>query len=683
MSHVHLLIRSHMNTGSQWHRNLHIVWSGQIRGIHRRHISCGLSRLPCRKIFHYHFCGFFFRLYQLRRRHICHGHRCHSMCVLSKPIDIERRWRLQQLQVCSRVYRPRRLRPSVQQRKDCSSQWYEGTIPLCNNVHKWRWRIFEHWRSWGRSNRRQHNCCRRLHNGNKVLAVHCYLGFLSWMRARNIYEEFKHLFISGILQRKQCFLWRSTNLYRSDGQYGHALNGKYHGNYRNRYISCVFDGSLCGKNMVRVVGSLKCRFLDAMHSFCAHAYKSVDAHAHAHVVTTMQACDIGKYKSTMGSQACSNCQAGSLTAGTGSSSQSACLCNAGFETINLQCVACPAGKYKDAADESCQTCPAGTSSTTSGNALASNCLCNAGSTGPGGGPCNPTPAGSWSGSDGVANSCPADSYAPAGSTAVTQCVCNAGYSGPNGGPCTACSAGTYKSITGSASCSNCQYGSSSPSGSTSENDCVLGAGYAGPLGGPYTLCSANTYNTGTATTCSSCPANSQSPAGSTSIAECKCNIGFTGPNGGQCSSCPDGTYKATVGSAPCSASPAGTTCPAGATSAASCPCDPGTSGPGGGPCTTCDVGKYSANGDSCVSCPSNSISPAGSTSDSACQCNVGYTGSAASCTACAVGAYKATTGNVMSSFVRALKHVAIRLRATEWNSSVQIHCHHDNDDSVL
>lgn len=363
-----------------------------------------------------------------------------------------------------------------------------------------------------------------------------------------------------------------------------------------------------------------------------------------------EACAIGTYKSESGSQACTSCQAGSLTQSTGSSSQTACLCSAGFETTNLQCTACLAGKYKGMNDAWCMSCPTGTSSSTTGNTLVSSCVCNAGTSGNGGGPCTPTAAGSWSGSDGVVSTCPENSFSPAGSSSSTACMCNAGFVGANGATCTGCAAGKYKTSPGSVGCLDCPEGSSSPSGSASATTCVLGAGYSGPVGGPYTQCGANTYNSGSSTTCSICPTDSQSPVRSISINECQCNAGFTGSNGGTCSICPAAKYKSTIGSAPCSSSPAGTSCPAGVTSATLCPCDPGTAGPGGGPCSRCDAGKYSADGKVCTSCPSNSISPAGSTSESDCTCNAGYTGSAPACTACPVGAYKTSTGDPASKF---------------------------------
>lgn len=59
---------------------------------------------------------------------------------------------------------------------------------------------------------------------------------------------------------------------------------------------------------------------------------------------------------------------------------------------------------------------------------------------------------------GICEACPANTFSSAGSFAVTSCLCNAGFTGPDGGVCEQCTAGKFKSITGSASCTNCEVG---------------------------------------------------------------------------------------------------------------------------------------------------------------------------------------------------------------------------------
>ena len=97
------------------------------------------------------------------------------------------------------------------------------------------------------------------------------------------------------------------------------------------------------------------------------------------------------------------------------------LAGDGPENPFMTCVACEAGKYKDAVGDSACT------------------------------------------------ACPANSNSSAGSG---NCTCISGYTGPDGGACEACEAGKYKVASGSDACTACAAGSSSSEGSTASTACI-------------------------------------------------------------------------------------------------------------------------------------------------------------------------------------------------------------------
>jgi hypothetical protein len=242
--------------------------------------------------------------------------------------------------------------------------------------------------------------------------------------------------------------------------------------------------------------------------------------------------------------------------------------------------------------------------------------------------------------------CPTNSNSPARLSSVkgTSCTCNAGSTGPNGGPCEPCVAGKYKTLTGTATCTNCGAGTYSSAGSTA----CMG-------------CGAGTYSAAVGATaswrCSPCPSNSISPVGSSALTSCTCSTGSTGPNGGLCAPCAAGkykeltgtvtctpcgagTYSAAVGAtaiSKCSACPPNSNSPAGSAAFTSCTCNTGSTGPNGGPCAVsnaaCVAGKYktltgtatASPSSTCIACPPNSNSPAGSESLTSCTCNAGST----------------------------------------------------------
>jgi hypothetical protein len=253
--------------------------------------------------------------------------------------------------------------------------------------------------------------------------------------------------------------------------------------------------------------------------------------------------------------------------------------------------------------------------------------------------------------------CPTNSNSPARLSSVkgTSCTCNAGSTGPNGGPCEPCLAGKYKTLTGTATCTNCGAGTYSPAGSAACMNCGAGR-YSTAVGAQVS------------STCIACPSNSNSPAGSAALTSCTCNTGSTRSNGGSCTQCVAGKYKALTGTATCtdcgtgtysttlgaadsskcSACPSNSNSPAGSAALTSCTCNAGSPGPNGGPCAPCVAGKYkvwtgtvtcedcgagtysaavgASTSSTCSVCPSNSNSPAGSAALTSCTCNTGSTG---------------------------------------------------------
>ena len=374
------------------------------------------------------------------------------------------------------------------------------------------------------------------------------------------------------------------------------------------------------------------------------------------------------------------------------------VCAAGTYRVVSACVNCAAGKYSPATgatlESTCVSCP-GNSNSPSPSTVVTACTCNAGSTGPDGDVCSLCVAGKYKIGTGIAActdcaagkysatagatlestcvTCPGNSNSPSPSSAVTACSCNAGSTGPDGGVCTACVAGKYKLATGNAVCTDCAAGKYSPTaGATLESTCVA------------------------------CPANSNSPSQSTAVTACTCNAGSTGPDGSVCTTCVAGKYKLATGNAVCTDCAAGkysptagatfsticAACPAnsgasctGCSAAAGCTCNAGSTGPDGSACSPCAAGKYKISTgnaactdcaaakylgtqgatveSACLSCPGNSNSPGPSTASTACTCNVGFTGpDGGTCTSCAAGKYKITTGNAVCTDCSAGKYSA-------------------------
>jgi len=176
-----------------------------------------------------------------------------------------------------------------------------------------------------------------------------------------------------------------------------------------------------------------------------------------------QACEVGKYSSTLGATECLDCPANSDSL---SSASTACACNAGWSGQAAGCTECVSGKYKIASgDAMCTNCSAGQYSTVAG--ATSN----------------------------VCQGCPSNSNAPEASDEEVDCTCNAGSTGPDGENCTQCMAGTYKLFTGAVACEACEVGK-------------------------------YTSQSGTKV-CLDCPANASSLVQSSVSTACTCNAGFS------------------------------------------------------------------------------------------------------------------------------------------------------------
>ena len=266
------------------------------------------------------------------------------------------------------------------------------------------------------------------------------------------------------------------------------------------------------------------------------------------------ACQIGKYKDTVGSSwctscppstfsgavnatsidTCSSCQ-GNSTSLLGSASKDYCQCNVGFIHEGAGCAACLPGTYNPRlAQIACSNCTVGTYSLNYGATSNETCAsCSATEYSPEGSAlCQP---------------CPPNSVAAAGSSRIQDCGCTFGYTGATASLCEKCAPGSFKNITGNWLCQSCSVNSYSLSGATALTACFCNPGYTGAYGpfcvacviGKYksvygssacTDCPVNTYADRTGmTVCTSCVATSASPVASVTIWNCTCNAGYKGP----------------------------------------------------------------------------------------------------------------------------------------------------------
>jgi len=306
-------------------------------------------------------------------------------------------------------------------------------------------------------------------------------------------------------------------------------------------------------------------------------------------------CITGKYKTQAGSEACTDCGAGTFsdavnssvntcencTAGTystdnkshcepclnsdappASDSITNCVCNAGWSGPNSPCVGCLAGQYKtDAGSHACIRCAAGKFSDSVASSTQDNCVnCSAGSRSTQNrASCDLCPPGSYS-MDGESQCrlCPANTNSTVGSS-LSECVCVAGLSGTNQN-CTACVPGKFKANAGDHACADCAAGKYS---NTSAVTCAL--------------CVAGKYSTDGEPQCRLCLALTYSILVGGSLANCLCMPGWSGTEQ-KCTACVPGKFKANVGDHACAG------CASGKYSS--------TAAVG---CVDCDAGKYSAD----------------------------------------------------------------------------------------
>lgn len=410
---------------------------------------------------------------------------------------------------------------------------------------------------------------------------------------------------------------------------------------------------------------------------------------------TCTQCVNGKYKSLIGSAACSNCNSGYVSnddysdcnacdAGKyeendeclscaainvnlySAAGSTVCLCNAGSSgPDDGPCQLCAVGKYKNiAGSSSCIECEFGQVALTTGRTSCQNCAagkyyasstsctdCYEHSTSPSGAQtindCFCV-ANYYKSSSSTCSTCPAFSTSPAESDDVSDCLCNVGYEFLS--TCEQCLAGYYKPRAGNFWCDFCVAGKYSDHSAATE--CLN--------------CAAGKYSSqNEASICTDCPDFSISVAGSVAIDDCKCNAGYSGYSQ-NCLACDFGKYKSTSGSQAC------TNCPASKTSTSeanvdesSCICDVGFGLNQDQNCVACEAGKYKSAQDNsvCLECPiakyqdqsqqsscddctpDSTTETTGKTSALHCLCNSGYTSTDSGCSLCVDGLFKDVVGN--------------------------------------
>jgi hypothetical protein len=363
-----------------------------------------------------------------------------------------------------------------------------------------------------------------------------------------------------------------------------------------------------------------------------------------------------------------------------------CVCNAGYEPWNGQCVGCIAGKYKETiSDEPCTQCGPFQTTFVSGGGVATSrqqCECQPGYTSPTSSP------------DSLCSACPRGKYqifafsgqpcqdCPVGGTTVTtgsafdlDCIADAGYYEVGRVSFLPCAPGTYRTYTAAegadysiVSCLQCPYKTTSPLASTSQIDCICSTpehiaanppcvcapGYYLNSTDECEICEAGVYCSGQ--TKYNCPEHSTSLEGSGSIEECNCIGGWKNSNN-QCESCNASSFWS---GSECSKCPVNTEAKSFSTDISQClaavgyymqggvsvQCPVGSTSLGGGDsfsnCTA--LSGFYTDGLEFHQCVDYSSSSPGSTSIADCLCLPGYegfAGSGGSCEACGNRYFKA------------------------------------------
>ena len=203
--------------------------------------------------------------------------------------------------------------------------------------------------------------------------------------------------------------------------------------------------------------------------------------------------------------------------------------------------------------------------------------------------------------------------------------------------CTMCEAGTYKGPLGRGDCVQCGQNMNSLPGSSV---CHCKEGYTRIADGSCEPCAAATYkNFMGDEACMVCPTHTSSPVASISLQQCTCIVESEATeNGVACVLCEEGFIKHYTGIGSCEECPQRSTLQ-GASGGETCICDPGTKGDGTSDCEQCEQGVWCASGDQYV-CPDHATSPRMSDEVTDCRCRPGYWGNDGStCQLCDAGSY--------------------------------------------
>jgi len=247
--------------------------------------------------------------------------------------------------------------------------------------------------------------------------------------------------------------------------------------------------------------------------------------AHAH---TCAPCAAGFFKQEAGLQACTACPA-QATSFEGAVEASECLCVEGHAVAALDstsaCAPCPASTYKSfVGNNSCVPCPHGAVTAETGASAVSACLCPAGLI-LGDAGCQPCPP-HHDAQQNTCRPCPANSDTGAPGSA---CECDAGYTPgtktSSSAPCTACTPGKYKSSRGQHVCSECPEHTLSAPAATLPEQCLCAPGFERSAHSGCTACAANSFCPGRDRKLD-CTEHSTSPTGSAASSDCTCLPGF-------------------------------------------------------------------------------------------------------------------------------------------------------------
>ncbi len=385
------------------------------------------------------------------------------------------------------------------------------------------------------------------------------------------------------------------------------------------------------------------------------------------------ACQVGKFKDSVGNETCSDCRDHS-TSLVASVSEDDCLCLEGFTLNGVICQACAVGKYKQYVGlAACSDCPSYTTTLLTGSDMLTDCKCEVGYTGPDGQECVECESNTFKNEtgSGACYGCPEHSTTEITLglfTEIEACKCQAGFSGPDGGSCVACGPGTFKGHVGSEACAPCpanenslqaaevclcdpRYFRALPSSAYSlgyESGSYAIAGVVRPTlevargvstsiswpsGHPLIVSTAEiwqqtetgylTYVTVDHTSMTTTVTVPASFTGSTLYYFCGrhqgMGIGQISVTSGVCEVCAENSFKDTLGDAAC------TPCHSNSHSAAgsvACTCDPGYWGDAS--CTACPPDHYCDGTGAMYACDEHSTSPMYSTSEDDCTCVSGF-----------------------------------------------------------